>query len=136
MKCTLELTGTLTGKFKVLAFGYNLFQSVDPSGRPGTEVMCSELSFSVYPEDREKGYDNTFFKWLMTNEGGVNGEITYYKSEQGGEEMKKITFEDGFCTSFNESTSAYGEELVHDISVAVQTAKFDDIDYRNMWLKE
>ena len=103
-KATLKLGGK---EYDVLSSSFSFNRSVDPKGRPSSGVYGGELHLSV------ESYADTTLLELMLNKQHTaqTGTIEFDAGTADGV-MKKITFTDGFITTYTESASAHGADAM------------------------
>ena len=128
-KTTLKLNGA-EPSYDVLNCSFAFNRSTDHKGRPSSEVYGGELNLVV------EAYEDTKIIEMMLN--GQNkpstGEISFSKGNDDGE-MKKITFKDGYVTSYSESIDSMGSSAgVISITITAREIQIGDAaTHTNNW---
>jgi len=121
----LELEGK---KFKVRHCAYSLHQNLDENGRPTTNVMGGTINCEIESSD-----DDTIVNWMVDPVGKKSGSIVFMKTSEEGE-MKKITFDDAFCTSYTETMNSLSNEpMVEHIIISAQKLMANGVAHENIW---
>ena len=103
-KMTLNM-GSKT--YDVLSTTFSFNRSVDPKGRPSSGVYGGEIHLVV------ESYADTTLLELMLNKQHTaqKGDISYDQGSADGV-MKKLSFVDGFITTYTESASANSGDAI------------------------
>ncbi len=125
-KMTLDFGGK---QYDVLSSSFAFNRSVDAKGRPSSGVYGGEIHLTV------ESYDDTTLLETMLNKQNKaqKGSIGYDQGTNDGE-MKKLEFEDGFITSYQESAAAHSSDsMVISITISARVIKMKDAEHVNEW---
>jgi Hemolysin coregulated protein Hcp (TssD) len=91
--------------YNVLSSSFAFHRSVDAKGRPSSGVYGGEIHLLVESQDDTKIVEIMLNKQTTAQKG----EIEYSKGTNSGV-FRKVSFEDGFITSYAESANSAGSE--------------------------
>ncbi len=118
---------TVDGKdYKVLSCSYGFRQSTNMSGMPNSEIRISEISVLL-----ESSKDLSLWDWGSDQSGKKDGTITFYLASDHTQEMKKLSFKEGFLTGYSESFG--GDTMVTNISITCHELNGGSNPVTNDW---
>jgi Hemolysin coregulated protein Hcp (TssD) len=117
-------------KYNVLASSFAFNRSVDAKGRPSSGVYGGELNLTIESQDDTKIVEIMLNKQTTAQ----TGEIEYSKGTNQGV-FRKVSFEDGFITSYSEAESSGGtENMAINITISARVIKIgDSAKLENNW---
>lgn len=125
-KMTLEFGGK---KYDVLSSSFAFSRSVDPKGRPASGVYGGEIHLQV------ESYEDTTLLETMLNKQHTaqKGSISFDQGTNDGE-MKKLEFEDGFITNYQESAAAHSTDaMAISLTISARIIKMNNAEHVNEW---
>lgn len=94
---TLKVNGK---DFEVINCSYSFSQNTDQENRPAGKVMVGQITLSILGDD-----DKTILEWMADPYKMQKGSIEFNKIDEAST-LKKIEFEDAYCTNFSEGFAA------------------------------
>jgi hypothetical protein len=129
-----EMKFTLNGKkYNVLNSSFSFNRSVDQKGRPSSGVYGGDLSLVLETQDDTQLAEIMLLKQTTPQKG----DLEIFRGTNSGS-FRKISFEDGFITSYNESASAHGgDNMQIAITISARTLSIGDAaKHVNTWPDE
>jgi len=120
-KATLEVNGA---KFDVSACSYSFRQETDAKNKPSSTVFGGSIHVTI-----DSSEDDKILGWMVDPYKKTNGTITFYKIDADSK-MKELKFEDGYCTSFNE-TYSNGTGMSNEIIISAKKITVGSVTHDN-----
>ena len=95
----LEIDGK---QYRLLHCSYSLQRSVDPTGRPSSEVKGGTISFEI-----ESTEDTSLWDLMIAQFKSVDGTITFKKRDEDAK-MKELKFETAYVVDLSENFDSVG----------------------------
>jgi len=118
---------------KVREVTYEVYTSKDVRGKPSDQARLARIRVV-----READGDNTIFRWACrsTADNFKKGEIVL-KNPRDGQELKRLTWQDGFLTMYRETYPDFEKEKTNQIfeefEISAELVSVGDAELYGNW---
>jgi hypothetical protein len=118
---------------KVIEVSYEVYTSKDVRGKPSDQARLAKIRVI-----READDTNTIFRWACrsTTDNFKKGEIVF-KKPQDGQEMKRLTWKDGFLSYYKETypdfEKAKSNQVYEEFEISAEVISVGDAELDGNW---
>lgn len=118
---------------KIREVTYEVYTSKDVRGKPSDQARLAKIRVV-----READGDNTIFRWACrsTADNFKKGEIVL-KNPRDGQELKRLTWQDGFLTMYKETYPDFEKEKTNQIfeefEISAELVSVGDAELYGNW---
>jgi len=118
---------------KVKAVSYEVKTAKDVRGKPSDQARLAQIKVT-----READDSNTIFRWACrsTADNFKGGEIVL-KNPRDGQEMKRLTWKDGFITRYTETypdfEASKSNQVYEEFEISAEVVSVGDADLDSNW---
>jgi hypothetical protein len=118
---------------KVKAVSYEVTTAKDVRGKPSDQARLAKISVT-----READDNNTIFRWACrsTADNFKGGEIVL-KNPRDGQEMKRLTWQDGFISKYQETYPDFekskSNQIYEEFEISAELVSVGDAELFSNW---